>query len=239
MSADVPIPGGSAAPGTLPPGDPFLREQVEVVVDGVAVPVALTVPPRARAVVVLARGTTGSGLGERSRRMVSALTPAGYAVLLPTLWQPSAQDDSPVDVRRLAARLVAVTRWARLRPATAGLPVGLLASSTGAAVALLAAAELDGEVAAVAARAGRPDAAGLRPAEVSAATLLIVGGADPVGVGLNGDVEPLLRGPRSLRIIPGATRRFTEPGVMDEAVGLVLDWFGRYLPGSASPVGQR
>ncbi len=61
------------------------------------------------------------------------------------------------------------------------LPVGLFGASTGAAAALIAAAELPHRIAAVISRGGRQDLAGDALPHVRAPTLLIVGGAD-VGV---------------------------------------------------------
>jgi putative phosphoribosyl transferase len=92
-------------------------------------------------------------------------------------------------------------------------------------------------VAAVVVRAGCPDHAGSVAGSVTAATLLIVGGADPVGVGRSGEVEPLLRCPSALEIIPGASPLFTEAGAMDRLVALAVDWYGRYLGAAASSPG--
>ncbi|HET9656211.1 MAG TPA: hypothetical protein VFP72_12715 [Kineosporiaceae bacterium] len=238
MSGDVPVRDDVAAPPESPRPREMLSDTVELSVDGAPVPVRLTLPAGPRGVVVLVRGGNGGRLGARSRRVAAALPPAGYAVVLPGLRGSPLPGDPAPDAQCAATLLVAVTRWARRHPRLDGLPLGYFATSTGAAIALLAAAELGGEVAALVCRAGRPAATRARLDEVSAATLLLVGGADPVGVGFNGDLEPLLRCPRSLRIIPGAGRDFIEPGAMDEALDLALGWFHRYLApprGSGSP----
>jgi hypothetical protein len=96
-------------------------------------------------------------------------------------------------------------------------------------VALQASAELGGEVAAVVSSRGRLDLVRSCVPSVTAATLLIVGGADPVAVDRNGGVEPLLRCPRALEIVSGASPRFAEPGALERVTDLAVEWFRRYL----------
>jgi hypothetical protein len=131
----------------------------------------------------------------------------------------------------LAGHLVTLTRWAEHHADTRGLSIGYFAKGAAAAVALCAAAELDGEVAAVVSTQGCPDLARACVTSVTAATLLIVGGADPVALDRNGGVEPLLRCPSALEIVPGASHRFGEPGALDQVADLSVAWFSRYLTG--------
>lgn len=165
-------------------------------------------------------------------RFATALLGAGFAVLEAQLRRPGQQPGRAIgvpDIAPLADRLVRLTRWTRGSDHVGDLPVGYLASGATAAVALCAASELDGEVAALVSSEGRPDLVRSRVASVTAATLLIVGGADPVALDRNEGVEPLLRCPSALEIVSGATHRFVEPWAMGQVVDLSVDWFRRFL----------
>lgn len=170
--------------------------------------------------------------GPASAGLAAALLDGGFAVLDAELRRPGRQRGRPIaadEIAGLTERLVVLSRWTRHGERVAGLPLGYFASGPAAAVALRAAAELDGEVAAVVSTHGRPDLVGSRVTSVTAATLLIVGGADPVALDRNCGVEPLLRCPSSLEILAGASHRLTEPGVPDQVVDLSLAWFRRFL----------
>jgi putative phosphoribosyl transferase len=134
-------------------------------------------------------------------------------------------------VDELTGRVVALTRWTRCDPDMAGLPLGYFATGLGAAAALRAAAELDGEIGAVVCSQGRADLVGAGAAAVTAATLLVVAGADPVTLDRNGGLEPLLRCRSALEIVPGASRRLDEVGAVDRVVDLATDWFRVHLAG--------
>jgi putative phosphoribosyl transferase len=112
---------------------------------------------------------------------------------------------------------------------TAGLPVGLFGASTGAAAALVAAAERPDKVAVVVSRGGRPDLAGLYLRAVRQPTLLIVGGRDDVVIELNRQALKQLTGETRLEIVPGATHLFEEPGALEQVARLARDWFVRHL----------
>ena len=200
-----------------------------VTVDGVP-----TVPDGASA--VLDGPTVSGGVFGVETELTEALLRAGFAVLSSRGCRPLAEERARTvadpqlrEIARLADRVVTMTRWARHSRHTTGLPIGYFACSTAVAVALQAAAELDGEVAAVVSSQGRPDLARSCVPSVTAATLLIVGGADPVALDHNGAVEPLLRCPRSLEIVSGASCRFAEPGALARVIDLAVGWFGRYL----------
>jgi hypothetical protein len=197
-----------------------------------AVPaVKVTVPRHPRGLVlVLADGASAAEV------MVSAaLLGAGFAVLssaeprLRADASGTATDIPVAEIARLVGPLVTLTQRARRSSRTAGLPTGYFAVSTAAAVALQAAVELDGEVSAVVSSQGRLDLVRSCVPSVTAATLLIVGGADPVAVDHNGGVEPLFRCPRALEIVSGASPRFGEPGALERVTDLAVDWFSRYL----------
>jgi alpha-beta hydrolase superfamily lysophospholipase len=125
----------------------------------------------------------------------------------------------------------------RSRPEVASsTSVGLFGASTGAAAALVAAAAPDAGIAAVVSRGGRPDLALPWLEHVKAPTLLIVGGADTVVLGLNRQAQARLRCPNRLEVVAGATHLFEEPGTLEEAAGLARDWFTRHLAPGLSVV---
>ena len=116
------------------------------------------------------------------------------------------------------------------------MPVGYFGASTGAAAALVAAAELAEEIGAVVSRGGRPDLAGPRLADVRAPTLLIVGGHDEAVLEMNRSAQALLHCPNDLAIVAGATHLFEEPGALDQVATLAVAWFTRHLAGIRSGI---
>lgn len=132
------------------------------------------------------------------------------------------------DIGLLVGRLLEATRWLTTDPATAGLPIGYFGASTGAAAALVAAADF-GRVGAVVSRGGRPDLAGPALTRVTAPTLLLVGGRDDPVIALNRRALDELQCERQLHIIPRATHLFEEPGALEEVARLAGEWFERWL----------
>jgi pimeloyl-ACP methyl ester carboxylesterase len=129
----------------------------------------------------------------------------------------------------LADRLVAATRWALDRLTGRDISVGYFGASTGAAAALVAAAELKQAIAAVVSRGGRPDLARDALERVTAPTLLIVGGDDRPVIPLNELAAQHLHCEKALRIVPGASHLFEEPGALDIVARLAAEWFARYF----------
>src|SRR5207248_1650256 len=125
----------------------------------------------------------------------------------------------------LAERLVHATRWAKQQEETRDLRIGYFGSSTGGAAALVAAAEIPQDVAAVVSRGGRPDLAGDALPKVQAPTLLIVGGEDDVVITLNEQAGALMQCEVKLEIVAGATHLFEEPGALERVAQLATDWF--------------
>ncbi len=192
---------------------------------------ARAIPPGARAIVLFAHGSGSSRLSPRNNYVASVLRESGLATLLIDLLSPQEDLDyaSRFDIPLLTQRLLAATDWLRGNAATAPLALGYFGASTGAAAALQAAA-CSADIAAVVSRGGRPDLAGpdaLR--QVSAPTLLIVGGHDDVVIDLNRAAYALLRCERSLEIVPGATHLFEEPGTLEQVARLAAHWFERFL----------
>ena len=133
------------------------------------------------------------------------------------------------DIRLLAGRLVSATDWLTQNVDTRHLSIGYFGASTGAAAALVAAAERPEVVHAVVSRGGRPDLAGAALPRVRAPTLLIVGGDDVQVIELNRAALALLRCEKQLLIIPGASHLFEEPGALDEVARLAREWFRQHL----------
>jgi len=206
--------------------------EVTMNAEGVRLTGSLVIPPGAGGLVVFAHGSGSSRHSPRNELVAADLNRAGLGTLLVDLLTPSEELSraSVFNVAVLAARLTAITRWLRGQPGTAGLPVGYFGASTGAAAALAAAAATPRPpVAAIASRSGRPDLVGGRLALVRAPTLLIVGGADKVVLGLNQRARAQLTCESRLAVIPGATHLFEEPGALDQVTDLAGDWFGRHF----------
>ena len=197
----------------------------------------LRMPEHATGLVIFAHGSGSSRFSTRNRQVAEALDRAGFATLLLDLLT---KDEESVDVYsrefrfdipRLGRRVVAATDWARDDPRIRLLPTGYFAASTGAAAALIAAAERPDDCAAVVSRGGRPDLAGAALPMVKAPTLLIVGGDDEPVIDLNRDAMRQMRAQVTLEIVPGASHLFEEPGTLEHVERLAIDWFGQTLIG--------
>ncbi|GBC86254.1 Putative phosphoribosyl transferase [bacterium HR12] len=212
-----------------PPG--AVRRTVSVNVDPVRLPGDLAVPNEAVGMVVFAHGSGSSRLSPRNRQVAERLHEAGLGTLLFDLLTPEEAEDrrKVFDIELLADRLEGAHRWLRRWPQVGALPIGFFGASTGAAAALVAAARLGAEVAAVVSRGGRPDLAGEALPRVTAPTLLIVGGDDVEVLALNRDAERRMRCERRLEVIPGASHLFEEPGALERVADLAAEWFARYL----------
>ena len=175
----------------------------------------------------LLRAVGMSQVHVRPQKVAQALRRAGFSTLLfDLLTGPEAADRANVfDIPLLATRVVDAIGWVSGRPDLQALPLGLFGASTGAAAALVAAAERPESVDAVVSRGGRPDMASGRLAEVRCPTLLIVGGADLQVLALNQRALAELGCPKALRVIPGATHLFDEPGTLDAVIGEAISWF--------------
>ncbi|GAA3125415.1 phosphoribosyltransferase family protein [Planomonospora alba] len=235
-AADRPAGSGAGERAAGARGSAF-AEEVGADAGGVRLPGRLAVPEGAAGVVVFVHGSGSSRHSPRNRQVAAALHRAGLATFLFDLLTPDEELDrgNVFDVPLLAGRLARVTGWLRGHRAVRGLPVGYFGASTGAAAALWAAADPDCEVAAVVSRGGRPDLAGDRLPAVRAATLLIVGGRDEAVLDLNRAAQRRLRCAASLRIVPGATHLFEEPGALETVSEFAREWFTAHL----APVAHR
>ena len=204
-------------------------------VEGVPLGADLSVPPSAHGVVLFAHGSGSSRASPRNKAVAATLQKAGFAtMLLDLLTLDEEREDAAsrrfrFDIPRLAHRLVAATSWLGTDTETAGLPLGYFGASTGAAAALVAAAERKDVVRAVVSRGGRPDLAGAALAEVLAPTLLIVGGFDEPVIDMNRDALRAMHCVKRMEIVPRATHLFEEPGALHHVAELAVHWFERHL----------
>jgi pimeloyl-ACP methyl ester carboxylesterase len=195
----------------------------------------LSIPEGATGVVLFGHGSGSSRHSPRNQFVARTIREAGIGTLLFDLLTPEeeAVDVSTrhlrFDIGLLAERLVDATNWLKRKPDKSHLRVGYFGASTGAAAALLAAAEFGEEIGAVVSRGGRPDLAGDALAQVRSPTLLIVGGLDIPVIRLNQEAFAKLRCEKELVIVPGATHLFEEPGTLEEVAGLAAEWFQSHL----------
>ncbi|MGH7984294.1 MAG: dienelactone hydrolase family protein [Candidatus Udaeobacter sp.] len=195
----------------------------------------LTIPDGAIALVLFAHGSGSSRHSPRNQFVARTLNDGGLATLLFDLLT---QEEEAIDMRTreprfniglLAERLVHATRWAKQQDETRDLRIAYFGSSTGAAAALVAGAEIPQDVGAVVSRGGRPDLAGDALPKVQAPTLLIVGGNDDIVIELNETARDQMRCEVELEIVPGATHLFEEPGALEKVAKLASDWFSLHL----------
>jgi dienelactone hydrolase len=217
---------------------------VEVDAGRLALEGILDVPRDAAAVVVFAHGSGSSRLSPRNLQVAAELQREGLATLLFDLLTPDEESEDRrtrrlrFDVSLLARRLVGALDWLATQPRLSPLPVGLFGASTGAAAALIAAAERPERVSAVVSRGGRPDLAGDVLGQVRSPTLLVVGGRDPEVHRLNEQAAGLLRAPHEIAVVRGATHLFEEPGALQQVARLAAGWFRRHLVGSTQDLGK-
>jgi putative phosphoribosyl transferase len=207
-------------------------------------------PEQARGVVVFAHGSGSGRLSPRNQFVATTLQQAGFATLLFDLLTAEEEQRERYtrhlrfDIGLLAQRLLAATQWLRTQPALASLAIGYFGASTGAAAALVAAADATAmdlvepdpiRIAAVVSRGGRPDLAGAALAQVRAPTLLIVGSNDTEVVALNQQALAQLRCAKALELVPQAGHLFEEPGTLAMAAQFAVAWFERHLHDGATP----
>jgi putative phosphoribosyl transferase len=211
------------------------EQSVTVPVDNVRLAGDLSVPADARGLVVFAHGSGSSRFSPRNRAVADVLVEARLATLLMDLLTPEEEAEDlrtarlRFDVQLLGDRVIGTIDWLASDPDAAELPFGCFGASTGAAAALIAAAERPERLAAVVSRGGRPDLAADALPRVTAPTLLIVGGRDTEVIHLNRLAQERLGGEAQLVIVPGATHLFEEPGALEKVAALARDWFLQHL----------
>lgn len=195
----------------------------------------LRLPPQPRGIVVFAHGSGSSRFSPRNQFVARSLHSAGFATLLLDLLTEQeeildqARGHLRFDIPLLSQRVLAATQWLLTQPVSAKLKVGYFGASTGAAAALVAAAQQPEHVVTIVSRGGRPDLADTALEQVQAPTLLIVGSHDKQVIDLNEKALARLNVEKRLELVPGATHLFEEPGTLEQVADLAQQWFARYL----------
>jgi dienelactone hydrolase len=208
---------------------------IRVPIESGDLPGDLTIPAGATGLVLFAHGSGSSRHSSRNQFVARSLEIHGLGTLLIDLLTP---DEDAIDRRTaglrfdiglLAGRLVQMIDWLGRDPRTSTLRIGLFGASTGGGAALVAASDRPTRVMAVVSRGGRPDLANGALPRVQTPTLLIVGGDDRQVIAMNENAMRRMRASVTLRIIPGATHLFEEPGALEDVAALAAEWFGKYL----------
>jgi len=208
---------------------------IRVPIESGDLPGDLTIPPGATGLVLFAHGSGSSRHSSRNQFVARSLEIHRFGTLLIDLLTP---DEDAIDRRTaglrfdiglLAGRLVQMIDWLGRDPRTSTLRIGLFGASTGGGAALVAASDRPTRVMAVVSRGGRPDLANGALPRVQTPTLLIVGGDDRQVIAMNENAMRRMRASVTLRIIPGATHLFEEPGALEDVAALAAEWFGKYL----------
>jgi predicted phosphoribosyltransferase/dienelactone hydrolase len=199
----------------------------------------MTVPERASGLVIFAHGSGSARKSPRNNQVAAGLREDGLATLLLDLLSPEEEQNrsNVFDIHLLASRLAEAADWSVMNPELAHLRIGYFGASTGAAAALVAAAEHQ-NIGAVVSRGGRPDLAGAALDDVRAPSLLIVGGADTPVVPLNRAAFARLTCEKELVVVPGATHLFEEPGALEQVTQHAKGWFSRFLPAQSLEAGD-
>ena len=212
------------------------RREVSIAADGVDLAGTLVTPWNSKGIILFVHGSGSSRKSPRNRHVAEVLQDRGLATLLFDLLTPEEESidlrsaELRFDIGLLSRRLLRVTQWVTQSAPTRDLKIGYFGASTGAAAALIAAAQLGNLIGAIVSRGGRPDLAADALGNVSTPTLLLVGGRDEVVLELNRQaLAQLASKTKELRIIPGATHLFEEPGALDQVAQAAADWFTTWL----------
>ncbi len=203
------------------------RPETEVLISPLELQGTLVLPAEGLGLVLFAHGSGSSRLSPRNRFVAERLQSVGLGTLLFDLLREEEASDrrNVFDIRKLAERLALATDWVRSRTDLKNLPLGYFGASTGAAAALLADTITRHSIAAIVSRGGRPDLAGASLPLVHAPTLLIVGGEDFGVIELNERAFVQLTCEKQLKIVPGASHLFEEPGTLEIVVAAAQEWF--------------
>jgi putative phosphoribosyl transferase len=204
---------------------------LRIPIDGMTLYADLAIPVEAHGIVLFAHGSGSSRHSPRNQFVARVLQQSDFGTLLMDLLteKEEAVDNQTrelrFDIGLLARRLTATVDWLSAQPSYSKLPIGVFGASTGAAAALVTAAERPGLVRSVVSRGGRPDLAGEALGRVQAPTLMIVGGYDDAVQALNEQAKARMKGEVQLKIVPRATHLFEEPGALAQVADSAAAWF--------------
>lgn len=217
--------------------DSHATVDVTIPTGGVNLNGSLQLPKNGHGLVVFVHGSGSSRFSPRNRQVAGYLLANNIGTLLMDLLTPEEEQIDAItrelrfDIPLLARRVADTLDWLALQEHLRNVPIGLFGASTGAAAALVAAAEKCERVSAVVSRGGRPDLAGDSLAAVRAPTLLIVGGNDLEVLSLNYQAMRSIPAITHLHVVPGASHLFEEPGTLAQVAQQAALWFKRYLTG--------
>ncbi|MFV8392523.1 dienelactone hydrolase family protein [Flavobacterium sp. LB2P6] len=191
----------------------------------------LIIPENAKGIVLFSHGSGSSRFSSRNRMVAELIQKQNIGTFLFDLLTEEGDKlyENRFDIDLLTNRLIETTQWLMDYKSTKNLLMGYFGASTGAASALRAAAYFKTKIKAVVSRGGRPDLAITELSQVTAPTLLIVGGLDIPVIGMNKMAFDNLESVKEIKIIPGATHLFEEPGKLLEVAELAIVWYKRYL----------
>lgn len=195
----------------------------------------LTLIDHSQSLVIFAHGSGSSRKSPRNKMVAGVLHKANISTLLFDLLTTDEEeiDDATREFRfnipLLTKRLVTVSEWIGNNEKMSHLHLGYFGSSTGAAAALIAAAQMAEKISAVVSRGGRVDLAEQFLSKVQCPTLLIVGQLDYGVIQLNEKALKELTCIKELTLIPRATHLFEEEGALEKVANVARDWFKKYL----------
>jgi pimeloyl-ACP methyl ester carboxylesterase len=205
--------------------------EIDIPLSSVILKGDLVIPEKAIGIVIFSHGSGSSRFSSRNRMVAELIQKHNIATFLFDLLTEKEDQiyENRFNIDLLTSRLIETTEWLMENKNAKGLPIGFFGASTGAASALRAAAYFGESAKAVVSRGGRPDMAITELPMVTAPTLLIVGGLDVPVIGMNKMAFDELQSVKEMKIIPGATHLFEEPGKLLEVADLAIAWYKRYL----------
>lgn len=212
-----------------------LARSIRIPTGSVTLDGELAVPDNAEGLVIFAHGSGSSRHSPRNQFVAQSLRKAGLGTLLLDLLtseegrEEAASAHLRFNIGLLTQRLACAAHWVADEDEARHLRLGFFGSSTGAAAALVAAADLGKSIGAVVSRGGRPDLAGNALLRLETPTLLIVGGLDEAVLELNEEAYEMLDCEKILTVVPRATHLFEEPGALEDVARLAADWFLEHL----------
>jgi putative phosphoribosyl transferase len=205
--------------------------EIDIPLTSVTLKGSLVIPENATGIVVFSHGSGSSRFSTRNRMVAELIQKQNIGILLFDLL--TEQEDqvyaNRFNIDLLVSRLIETTEWLMGYDASKDLNIGYFGASTGAASALRAAAYFSDTIKAVVSRGGRPDLALSTLHQVTAPTLLIVGGMDVPVIGMNKIAFDELHSLKEMKIVAGATHLFEEEGKLLEVANLAINWYKKHL----------